>query len=97
MFLWPARVRSSSVSPNWEDGWMNARGGYGRLRKARPMGGVAYRWWRAPVAFRGALSQWVWRNCKEAGSFTAGASANPAKGRRSEEGVAERSAVAGRS
>src|SRR6202163_2327879 len=41
MFLWPVRVRSNSVSPSWRRGWMNARGDYGRLRKARPTGGVA--------------------------------------------------------
>ena len=44
---------------------MNVHGGYGRLRKALRTGGVAYRWWRAPVAFPGEPSQWVWRNCKK--------------------------------
>lgn len=44
---------------------MNLRGGYGRLRKARPTGGVADRWWHAPVAFPGAPSRPVWRNCKK--------------------------------
>ena len=42
---------------------MNPRRDYGRPRKAQPTGAVAYRWWRAPAAFPGALSPWAWRNC----------------------------------
>ena len=44
---------------------MNARGDCGRLRRVRPTGAVAYRWWRAPVAFPGAPSQWVWQNYRK--------------------------------
>src|ERR1019366_6066180 len=44
MFLWPARRRSNSASPGWGRGWMNARGVYGRLRRALLTGGVVSRW-----------------------------------------------------
>jgi hypothetical protein len=44
---------------------MSERDGYGRLRKAWRTGGEVYRWWRAPVAFPGAPSQWVWRKLRK--------------------------------
>ena len=44
---------------------MNARGEYGRRRKARPTVEAAYLWWRVPVAFPGEPSRWAWRNCKK--------------------------------
>ena len=80
-FLWPARLRSNSVSPGGKRGWMNARGGMGGCGKRSPRAGRHITGGARHRRFRASHRSGFDGIARKAGSLTPDASLRTARHR----------------